>query len=655
MAQGMKLNNIRQRAKWVLRLTLVAAMVLCLACTAQYSLSFIATSPAPVGNSCRIQVRQLETDRLPVAKPVCRLDDLVVDGRLMRPESIERSSQWTVVEKQPRRRPTRIQFNDGPQECGTLNFSGAAWLLIAQVRAWNGVFEVQRGNRNTQSIAVQAPEPWKQVRVIEDPPAPLSGRVLIAAFSIFALVVWMIAPWRDDRRVALWLAFFLVAFHAMFWATQCVATTNDSRAYRTSLASILHGLPAYYPPGYPAFLGFIEAISGEENLGRWVALVQHGLAAVAAFWVYSLAKRLAPVELALVGGILAGTLSPISAMSQTVMSEIPTIFAMVGALYFGLRAAETGRYRFAALAGALTGWGGLLRVVPLAALLPAIGQLLLCSSTHRKFRLATVTLCFAAGIVLLPVGWFTYKTGKPELANSTGKHLYNRVVYEQRQLDESGPATQNLLTILDGEDPRQFDWYKVLDRPGFQKLPPEEREKRKTTELLLRVSWEGIRKDPLAYLSYTPGLAWRELVADAGDGPKWGTTNALNAGMESPPPLRLTASGLRWRSWFHSAYRIVWPLLCWASVLGVLLGLSLPQRGLVLALAVVLACYILATASLEFFLGRYNVPTIPFVTILSILPFRVLLCGWTATGQTPVPEPTVVATNGDDRQAEPAS
>ena len=85
-----------------------------------------------------------------------------------------------------------------------------------------------------------------------------------------------------------------------------------------------------------------------------------------------------------------------------------------------------------------------------------------------------------------------------------------------------------------------------------------------------------------------------------------------------------------------------------------LLGIPLRQRGLVLALVCVPVVYLLLTASLEMFVTRYNVPTIPFVIVLSIVPFRVLLCGWTATGHTPF------RTEGggderDDRQAEPAS
>ena len=249
-----------------------------------------------------------------------------------------------------------------------------------------GVVEVQQESADSKVVEVRAPKGWEHEIVVEDPPAPRSGFVLMAALAAFTLVACVCAPWRSDRRAAIWLVFFLASFHAMFWAAQCVATTGDSPRYLGTLAGNLAGCPQYFPPGYPAFLGLIELFSG-ENHGRYIALVQHVLAIAAACWTYLVTKRLVSLELALFAGILAGTLSPVSTMSQTVMTEIPTLFGMVGALYFGVRSAETGYYRFAVVAGTLTGWGGLLRAVPLTALLPAVGLLLWIYPTQRRLRL----------------------------------------------------------------------------------------------------------------------------------------------------------------------------------------------------------------------------------------------------------------------------
>jgi len=52
----------------------------------------------------------------------------------------------------------------------------------------------------------------------------------------------------------------------------------------------------------------------------------------------------------------------------------------------------------------------------------------------------------------------------------------------------------------------------------------------------------------------------------------------------------------------------------------VLVGLRLPQRGLVLSLVLVPVGYLVATVSLDYFAARHNVPVTPFVVALAVLP-----------------------------------
>ena len=136
-------------------------------------------------------------------------------------------------------------------------------------------------------------------------------------------------------------------------------------------------------------------------------------------------------------------------------------------------------------------------------------------------------------------------------------------------------------------------------------------------------------------MAHSGAVAWQELVGHADYCiPLWGDTNTLDAALESPPLLRLTASGLQWRWRLGEVHHQFWPLLCWAAVIGVLLGLPLRQRGLVLALAWVLPV-ISWHASLDYFLTRHSVPTIPFVAALAIIPLRILLFGWSKTDYPP--------------------
>jgi hypothetical protein len=125
---------------------------------------------------------------------------------------------------------------------------------------------------------------------------------------------------------------------------------------------------------------------------------------------------------------------------------------------------------------------------------------------------------------------------------------------------------------------------------------------------------------PLGYVLYTFGLTWRTFLGDPTDWvPAWGDTIPVYPGLETPPPLALTASSLYWRWGLEGVYRAGWPVLCWTAIAGAFLGLRLPPRGLVLALAWTPAGYLLCSASVESFSPRYNVPAVPFVAALSVI------------------------------------
>ena len=65
--------------------------------------------------------------------------------------------------------------------------------------------------------------------------------------------------------------------------------------------------------------------------------------------------------------------------------------------------------------------------------------------------------------------------------------------------------------------------------------------------------------------------------------------------------------------------RVLWAVLVWTAVLGILLALFTPHRRLVLALAVVPVAYLLTTALLNQFTPRHSVATLPFVIALSVM------------------------------------
>jgi hypothetical protein len=551
---------------------------------------------------------------------------LVADGQLLRWNSVERTSNWQVIDR--KLQPPHILYKKDSKPA-LLTFQGRNFLAILQPQKWSGSIGVKQDGREIQKIDVTALQGREGLILAESPVSRPSTAVFVSALILFGGFAFWFGPIRGRRSHIPWLIFFLSVLHTLFWASQCVGTTGDSPEYLQSFSLFLQGYSSYFPPGYPVFTGLVGTISS-ESMGAWITLIQHGMVILAGVWIYFLLRRIIPEELALVGGLLAGALPPVLAMSQTVMSEIPTLFAMAGALYFSVRCAETGKVQFAILAGLLMGWAGTIRIVPLAALLPSIIVVHVLRKAKRKFLLLGVTIAVTAVAVLMPVLWTWQKSGGPVLANSLGFHLFNRIVTEQKLLDKDAPATKRLLTLLEGKDPGGFVSWEIREQSRVAQLSYMEQE-----NLLRKVSLEGIRKDPWRYLIYSLGLSWNVLLADPMEWwiPAWGETISFDPRLETPPPWAVTASSLTGRWSLEEIHRVLWPILCWAAVAGTFLGLLSPQRVLILALAWLPTGYLLSSAFIQYFNPRYNVAIVSFVAALSMVPFGLILTRFTSREQ----------------------
>jgi hypothetical protein len=536
---------------------------------------------------------------------------LVVDGRLLRWESTKRSGGWVLEDGAGQ--PSNLFFQ-GPGNA-TLAFGAARLIAILQPVNWSGLIRVKRNGRPVQMMDVASQGPSHPI-AIEDPAAPKSAAVFVGALILFGGCAWWFGPWNTRRKSIPWLVFFLSVIHLLYWASQPIGTNNDSEGYFNAASEVFHGSPPGYPPGYGFLLTAVEAVAG-ENLGSWTTLLQHGMVVLGAVWLYLLFRKIMSEELALTGAILAGVLTPTFTVTQGLMSEPSTSFAMIAALYFAVRSNETGKIIFAALAGIFVGWAGLLRVVPLAALLPAIGILYLFPWRKSRLRQFTVTAAIAACIFLSPLVWCGYKSGQPKLTNSVGLHLYNRVITEQKLLDKNGPATQRLLGLIPGKDPSSYRHWELTAQDAIRTLPSSDQEL-----LLRRVSMEGIATDPAAFVVYTFRLAWRTFWVPTDWIATWADTIPVFSRSENPPPLAFTASSLQWRWSLENIHMVIWPVVCWAAIAGTLLGLSGQNRLWVLAMAWVPIGYLLPTACADVFCPRYNAPLVPFVAVLAMLPLE---------------------------------
>lgn len=544
------------------------------------------------------------------------LERLIVDGRLLRSEKVEPRDSWSVVpDRQGSDLAHRLLY-ESDSDPSRLAVPGRHVVVFLRADRWTGTIRLSRNGEGEAQAEQVGGEETERLLVMEYPKSSASPRAFLGVLLFGAVCAWWFGPVRPARSHLLWLTFMLTIVHGLFWVSQCVGTNNDSPEYMEAIPLFfVEGKPSYFPPGYPLLLGFLQALAGEQ-LGRWISLVQHGLVIVAVSWLYLLGRRIVSDELALCGGVLAGIVPTSLTTAQAVMSESPTLFAMVGALYFAVRSAETGRTRDALISGLLMGWAGVLRVVPLVALFPAIVATYFMGAVERRVRRAAVTWTAAGVVILVPILWCGVLSGQPTLAVSQGFHLFNRVVMEQGLWDAQGRSTQRLLALREGEELLGKTWWDVRYDGGVQDLNDEDAER-----LFREVSFEGIRKDPWGYLTYTPDLAWRMYLARPDWIPAWGDTIDVEPPLESPAPMTVTATSLGWRQGLERFQQQVWPMVCWMAVVGFCVGLWSRQRLLVLALAWIPAGYLLGSASVEFFSKRYNSAVAPFVVLLALLPF----------------------------------
>jgi len=544
------------------------------------------------------------------------IDTIIVDGQRLKWDATDHLEGWRFVDRGGIFPLLQFEQTSGRS---VLSFPCRRFVAILKPNHWSGSLRVLGNGALEQIFDIQ--DSNEETVMLADPPAPESAVLLIGAVVFFGALAWWLGPIYLNRRGNVWLILFLSAAHLLYWAASPVGTNGDSSGYFGSIATIFaSGLPSYFPPGYPALLGILDGLAG-PLLGSWITLLQHAMSVFTAFWLYLLLRRIVSEGAALLGGVLVGALIPVFTTSQSVLAETPTCFAMMGAVYFATRSRDTGRLSMAVAAGLFLGWSGTLRVVPLVGLAPAVCAVLLWGAGAKYHRQLAVLAGAAIVVMISPIVWFGVRTGRPALATSSGLHLYNRVLSEQKLIDEAGPATRKLRSLLAGKDPRADHWI-VREQPGVRELGYKEQER-----LFRAVALEGIAKDRLGYAWYTLRLAWRDYVAPTGWVPTWYESPDPTPDLEDSPPVPFSASGLSWRWSQEELQATIWPILCWLALAGTLLGLVHPQRAIVAALACIPIGYLLASGAVEYFSPRYNAAIEPFVPALAVLALDRALWG----------------------------
>ena len=183
-----------------------------------------------------------------------------------------------------------------------------------------------------------------------------------------------------------------------------LATTGQFTRYPDSAVFIPEVIRT---PGYPIFVAAVYLLFGVGN-HMAVAIAQAFVFAAVCLLVYLLARRASDENTAIVAAALTSLYSPLPYFGALVVTELWTAFVATAALVVALRAAQDGKLRDFAIAGALLSATTMVR--PAFVLLPfflAIAVPMLVRSQRAAPMLrGWATLALVAAIALAP--WFTY-------------------------------------------------------------------------------------------------------------------------------------------------------------------------------------------------------------------------------------------------------
>lgn len=430
-------------------------------------------------------------------------------------------------------------------------------------------------------------------------------------------VPWVAArAWRSDRRLLGWLLAHQLVLQTCIWSTQPVGTNGDTHGYLETAAANLQGQPGYFPPGYGLWLWFWQAAAG-PFAGHTTTAAQHLLFIVGLALLVDVARRCLSLAVAVAGAVLAGGLSPMLLMPQSVLSENLTFAAMVGTLWATHRATLAGSKRGTLHwqwgAGILLGIGALVRQVPLPVLLPAVWLLLQKARPGRAALAGTARIGgMAAGSIAIAVCWFWVADGRPGLTTGSGAHLFNRVIHEQRLLDPHGEATQQLLGEL-GVDAAMAPHWDVSNALLARGYDWDE-----AMSLMRAAAMEGLRAAPWEFVRYTFGLAWRQYrnlpLAPIPRGSQDPIRTVFDASslLGSHPSLRQT---------LDRQFAELWPWLLWIPCIGLVWALLCSKhRTTVAALGAILPAYLLLSSAAEFENPRFTVAVLPFAMVFATAP-----------------------------------
>lgn len=460
-----------------------------------------------------------------------------------------------------------------------------------------------------------------------DLPGPSSAPrwPLVMGLALFLALAAVAQPWVNDRRLGSWLLFYLLVLHSLTWLSSSTGVVSDSLAEIPVLGGILGGYPGYFAPGYPLLVGLGHWLA-PDSAGLAITLLQHLMMIAALWWCFRILQRCVGTPLAFLTCLIAGAAAPTLFYPQTLESENPAIFGMVGALYFAARYRDGGKSLDGVAGGGLLGVAGLSRAVPFAAGIPAIFAIMSgLRPPGAKLRRVGLIIGMAGVLLALPAVWFKARSGSFTLASSFGLHLYDRAVSGQGLFDESGPATGRLLRLaspLTAGELRSLQLAPGRHHRLQDILMSKGLTGRQVNSLLGRVAWEGIRSAPFAFIVYSIRQAWTQYF----DNPTgmitwWANPGAKSANeFETAPLLGVHAGALLWRHEVDRQFGVLWKCVSILALASVFTFWTVADPTLFLGLLLMSLGYLMGLSLLELEVPRYTAAVVPLVFALAAGP-----------------------------------
>jgi hypothetical protein len=547
----------------------------------------------------------------------------VVDGHPVSLNTLERTGSWEDLGFALTHR------ND--EQPATIRVRGRRVMLSFLTSEYSGIIRVE-GTSGQTDIDLFHPRRPKTTFVALD----LAGGHVVAqgrtgrqdpvrtatTLTLLLLIALLWRPWRSGAATEAWALGHVAILHLLVWLTQGVGYNSDARGYVDAFGSFLAGQSSYFPPGYPLLLGPLGALFPSAT-GLAVTAVQHILMVLALYALARVARACLGGDLASLGLLVAGSMGPTLLLPQAILSESLAFFGMAGALWFVLHRseiedAEPESLRLDIAAGLLLSWAALARVSPLVSMAVPVFlvQIYQAASWPRAIR-RTVRVLVTAVIVLgLSATWMWPRTGTFSIANSSGLHLYNRVVSEQLLLDREGSATRRFLSIVGDRPLKNVGHWEISSLLAAKGLGYSE-----FVALMGDVALEGARRHPLSLLRYSLNMAWDEYASDPlPDVPRWASYTEPMPQFENRPLLGIRASSILWRNDLDVMFAGLWPMLQWMPLAGLVFLPWLRGRLVFLALLAAVAGYLLAASFADAFVLRYMSGVVPFALVLTPVP-----------------------------------